>query len=97
MSAGSTSTGSGLDIFPLSVYPNPSTGRFLLAGESPSAGVLRLSVFNHLGQEVIPAREVQPAAQWREEINLGSQPDGMYYLRVSDGVGTVSRQLLLQR
>ena len=93
----STSISSEWDDYPLSVYPNPSTGRFVLEGEAGSAGILRISVFNSLGQEVIPAREVQPAAQWSEEIDLSSQPDGVYFLRISDGSGSFSRQLAVRR
>ncbi len=84
-------------VFPLSVYPNPSTGRFVLEAQAGSAGALRLSVYNSLGQEVIPAREITLATHWTEKIDLSGQPDGVYYLRMSDGSGSFSRQLVVVR
>ncbi len=81
----------------INVYPNPSTGRFVIEGEQHSLRALRIRVFNNLGQEVLPAREVAPAAQWTEEVDLSGHAEGIYYLRISDGRATFSRQLVVQR
>ncbi len=81
----------------LELFPNPSTGRFLVRGETTSARTLRVRVFNSLGQEVIPASEVVFATQWNLGIDLSSQPDGIYSLRVEDGQNSMSRALLLAR
>lgn len=96
MSSGTTSLEADTDLFPLTVYPNPSTGVFVLEGE-PSLDVLRIHVYNSLGQEVLPVREVASATHWTEQIDLSSQPSGIYHLRISDGRGTVSRKLVIQR
>ncbi len=77
------------------VYPNPSTGRFTLEGGQPGVRALRIRVFNSLGQEVLPAREVAPAAQWTEEIDLSGYAGGIYRLRIEDGQQVLQRTLLL--
>lgn len=97
ISASSTSISPGPDPFPLTIFPNPSTGRIVIEGEPNSQRPVRISVFNSLGQQVMPAREVAPAANWSEEIDLSTQPNGIYHLRVSDGSGSVSRQVMIQR
>lgn len=95
LSPTSTSISNDLAPFPLSIYPNPSTGRFVIEGEPQSLGVLHISVYNSLGQELIPARELTPAANWTEEIDLSTQLSGIYHLRITNGHATFSRQLVV--
>ena len=85
------------DMFPLSVFPNPSTGHFTLEGEQAQALPLRISVFNAMGQQIRPKEELAPATQWTHTIDLSTQPNGIYHLRISDGSGSISRQLVVQR
>ncbi len=91
-----TSTGN-TDLTSLSLFPNPSTTTFHLHAELPTPSQPTYTVLNQLGQVVWQAREVQSVQVIDQQINLSSQPNGIYHLRISDGNGSISRQLVLQR
>lgn len=97
MSNPKTSRDQLADVFALTIAPNPSTGRFVVESGAQSLLPLHLGVYNSLGQEVLPSREIAPAPQWVEEIDLGGQPDGIYHLRISDGKRSFSRKLVVHR
>jgi hypothetical protein len=77
------------------VYPNPSTGRFILAFAGEFEKELQLEIIDPLGKVLI--KEVFPAYQLiREEYNLGDRPDGMYFIRVFHESDQIIRKLILQ-
>ncbi len=81
----------------LEIYPNPSQGIFTIEAELHQARSLRIQVFNSLGQEVGPVEELASSSHWKQQIDLSTQPNGIYHLRISDGRGSVSRQLVVER
>lgn len=79
------------------ISPNPSPSTFHLHAELPTPSQPTYTVLNQLGQVVWQAREAQAVQVIDRAIDLSSQPSGIYHLRISDGSGSVSRQLVLQR
>jgi hypothetical protein len=74
----------------LSVYPNPGTGIFNIRGLN---GKTEISVQNPLGQVVL----VKNIFSDSSEIDLSSQPSGIYFLKVNDGDTSASIKIILQR
>ncbi len=73
--------------FPMSVFPNPTTGKVSLQlGETPRENLM-LDILNTLGQPVIPTRRGLTSHS-TEQFDLSDLPAGVYYLRVYSEKGT---------
>lgn len=73
----------------LSVFPNPTTG--LIRWES--ASVRQIEVFSLQG---INVRTIVPA-EGQREASLAELSDGLYVLRISDGLRAVTQKILLKK
>lgn len=66
------------------VQPNPSEGNFMVSIKNPTSGKLSLRVYNSSGMLVncrcCPNGSINH--QIRSEIDLSSQPNGFYILKV---------------
>lgn len=66
-----------------SSYPNPTTETLSIEAELPTAGLLQLQLLDVLGRPV-QQRQLQAAAgAFRQTLDLGSQPPGLYVLRLT--------------
>jgi hypothetical protein len=61
---------------PLSLFPNPNNGTFILS-LSNSNDKCNVKIFNYLGENIYSAK----INSGNTEINLQSQPDGVYFYR----------------
>jgi|GEM_PF-3799001 len=78
----------------ISVYPNPSTGRFTLDVASKSkASTLQVQVSNQLGQ-VVYTGAVKNAAG--NQLDLSKLSGGIYNLKIQDGDQFTVRRLVIQ-
>jgi hypothetical protein len=74
----------------ITVYPNPGTGIFNIHGLNAET---EISVQNPLGQVVL----IQKAFSDSSEIDLSSQPDGVYFIKVNNGDTSESTKIILHR
>jgi hypothetical protein len=74
----------------ITVYPNPGTGIFNIQGLNEEA---ELSVQNPLGQVVL----IKKAFSDSLEIDLSSQPSGVYFIKANNGDGSKSIKIILYR
>jgi hypothetical protein len=72
----------------LTVYPNPSAGTFNISTSSNLSSA-SFSVFNTLGQVI-----VNGALESSTQIDLSSQVDGFYILKIQDRESIITRQLV---
>ncbi|HTB05652.1 MAG TPA: T9SS type A sorting domain-containing protein [Bacteroidia bacterium] len=73
--------------YELKVYPNPSSGKFTIESSVVSRQ-LSVEIYNELGQKVASTPLNLP--QGRDfEIDLTSQPSGIYFYRVTTEYGTL--------
>lgn len=70
----------------LAIYPNPSTGDFKLNVKSK----VELSVYNQLGQIVIPTMNYTP------NTKLFINEKGIYYIKIKDSNGTKTKKLIIK-
>jgi|SRR6476661_329851 len=78
----------------LSVYPNPSTGRFTLNSTEPALLAAPLTVMDATGRCVLRAEAARPAAT--RALDLSGQPGGIYTLQLQTAEGIVTRKLVVQ-
>ncbi|MDB4285680.1 aryl-sulfate sulfotransferase [bacterium] len=82
---------SDLEVRNIKLFPNPSTGVFILRDLPTSIKQLEMSVLDLTGKEVA----VQIIG---DQIDLSNQPVGMYFLRlVIDGEQTITKKITIQR
>jgi hypothetical protein len=72
------------------IYPNPSTGQLYLEGVEPG-NLIRL--YNTVG---VALREVT-AISGLEAISLDDQPNGMYFITISDGENVVGHYKVIKQ
>lgn len=80
----------------LTVYPNPSDGRFTLEMETNASGLSRIRVFNNLGIEIWEEEKMAIGNKISTEIHLKGVPAGMYFVELENEKGRQIRKLILR-
>lgn len=63
----------------ISVYPNPSTGKFYLKSISNTSGNIKIEVINSLGKVLSSESDFK----LNEAININSMPVGIYFIKIT--------------
>lgn len=79
------------------IFPNPGDGRFNLQFDQKISGVLRVEIFNTAGNRVFADAFVVNDAAVIQQINLSSQPDGVYYMRLTGSGISASAKLVIRK
>jgi hypothetical protein len=79
----------------LSVYPNPTNGKFTVSINNPEAANMTLELVNISGQ-VVYRNEVKGAYSYNEDIDASSFAKGVYYLKVNDGKAVKVEKVVVQ-
>lgn len=79
----------------LSVYPNPTTGKFTVSISNTEATDLTIELVNISGQ-VVYRNEVKSAYSYNDDIDATSFAKGVYYLKVSDSKGVNVKKVVVQ-
>ncbi len=74
----------------VSIYPNPTKGTAILDLTEP--GLANIAVFDINGRIVLQTR-----AENRVELQLGNEPNGIYFVRVTRNGATTTLRLVVQR
>ncbi|MBK6484075.1 MAG: fibronectin type III domain-containing protein [Chitinophagaceae bacterium] len=80
------------------IYPNPTTGNFVLSFSNPKKELVKVNLLNVLGQSLQRIHEEHPASiQFIKEIDGNNLPAGIYYVEVMIGVRTTTEKLVIER
>ncbi len=75
-------------------YPNPFNPETNISYHIPSAGQVRLSVYNLLGVEVaVLVDEFQSAGTYNIKFNAGALQSGVYLYKIKMGNTTLTRKM----
>jgi len=74
----------------ISVYPNPSNGKFTLSSEITKG---EISIYNISGEKVYSST----VNRKQETVNLSSQPNGIYFLTIKTEQGTANKKLIINK
>ena len=74
----------------LNVYPNPTTGEFVMILNNYSVQELEILVLNSIGQLVISDRLHLKKGIQTLELNLGNFSKGMYFIQTFNDEGIFS-------
>jgi hypothetical protein len=75
----------------LSVFPNPSDGRFRISNES---GISQVTVYNMIGRKVYT--KIYTNREKQSEIDLTKFEKGVYYLEINDGTKMSTKKIVIQ-
>jgi hypothetical protein len=77
-------------------YPNPFNPTTTIRYDLPEAAVVKLSVFNTLGQEVRTlVNTAEPAGERSVQFNASDLPSGVYIYRITAGSFTDVKKMIL--
>jgi len=78
----------------MTIYPNPTSGKVILSTANSQPDINSISVINLAGKEVLNLHF--PAGSGMVEIDLSSQPKGLYILLINVGENFYSRKIILE-
>ena len=78
----------------LTVYPNPSNGRFQVKFENATRAVYELKIVNMVGQIVYVDRQLINGDS-TQRINLTQLDDGIYFMSVRNGEQEITKKLII--
>ena len=81
------------DSLTITIYPNPSKGRFYFELQNQVSEPLEIQVLDLTGRVVYSG---EPANTKKTEINLSDQPTGMYFVRVKTEDKFLIRKIVIQ-
>lgn len=78
----------------LSVYPNPGNGKFKIQMDNGQLSMdnYQLAIYNVLGEKIFQS-EIK---NLKTEIDISHQPNGIYIIRVNDGIQSLNQRLIKQ-
>ncbi|GEM_PF-2997291 len=80
----------------MNLYPNPTSKVATLAYNFNSNVDLKVVVVNAIGQEVLTLNE-NGASRGELSLDVASLQEGLYFVRITDGVQTAVKRLMIQR
>ena len=81
----------------LAIYPNPNNGEFTLELAGVTAGKVDVRVYDITGTIVYHESGLIANTNYSLRIDLGSYPQGMYFVKVSHEQGSSVRKMLLSK
>lgn len=79
----------------LSIYPNPNNGDFTIDFRPNTVNDIKIDLYDIRGRKVY-SKSYELTAQFNENISVANAMSGIYILRISDGVRSVERKLIIQ-
>ena len=74
------------------IYPNPSNGHITLVTSDPAVKELNVNIWDTRGSNILN-RNLKGLNEY--SLDLGSVPDGIYFIRVSAGNWTLTRKIAI--
>lgn len=78
------------------LYPNPSTGEFILNLQNTDISNADLIIYNALGDAILEKKIVVPS-NGEVSLDLNDQPEGMYLVKVKSKQGDFTKKIVVNR
>ena len=81
--------------FDFNIYPNPNNGNFQVNISELRSGKVDLEVYNIIGERIYSFTEEIKNEQWQRNIVIAEAPQGIYFMRITNGGFTASKKVIL--
>jgi PKD repeat protein len=81
----------------ISIFPNPTEGRFILTVLPAHPRRLSFSIVNNIGQMILKKEPLPLSFAGTVSFDLGNRPSGMYFIIVNDGDRQIVKKVVLMR
>ncbi len=88
---------SEMNAYDISVYPNPTSGKFSLILNSGDQTNITIRIYNLLGSVVYSEGNVSIFNRLTKTLDLSSMPAGIYHLRVDGEKGSAIKRIIIER
>jgi len=88
-------TNGSVSLFISGIYPNPTTGDFKINVESEAKETVTIEIYNSFGQVIYCYNDFSESASYTKEVSLKDYKDGIYLVRVSNGLLTNNWKIIL--
>lgn len=78
------------------IFPNPSTGKFIVELNNVQSGKIALRLFNGWGQEIYAQKLIQENGHFRESFDLTRYAAGVYSLQIITDLEVIKRQIIVE-
>jgi hypothetical protein len=95
-----TVTGLGveeLNVYQLSVYPNPSQGEFNVSFDASITETYSIKVYDEVGKLIYNESVENQNGQYIKEVKLGEVASGIYNVTLSNGSNEVTRKVVIRK
>ena len=92
-----TGTAAKTGSFTCTVLPNPGSGVFTLRVNTPQADVLEITIYDMIGTRVFYENNIDVTGQFAKVINLTSQPEGLYFLKIAGKQLMTTQKLIIRK
>lgn len=96
-----TVSGSGITEYSINttiyVYPNPSNGKFTVQMTDGTTQITKgvINIYNIAGENIFSTLNAQ--SQMSKEIDIPTQPNGVYFLQMKSEVGISTKKIVIQK
>jgi large repetitive protein len=80
----------------ITIYPNPSDGRFTICFGAAISGKVPYSVFNQSGKKCYSSHAKVSSASNCSELNISTLPRGLYIIKFETTLGTIVEKVVIQ-
>jgi hypothetical protein len=77
----------------ISIYPNPSSGKFIILFDDTMDPYAGIKIYNIMGNLVLEIRN----SKTKDEIDLSDYPNGIYILTVTTGKELRKQKIVIQK
>lgn len=79
----------------ISIYPNPSNGKFQLANKQTTLDNLKMTIYNAVGEKIYSTKTGNSQLL---TVDISSQPNGVYFLKISSKNNeSFTQKLIIQK
>ncbi|MCD4695645.1 MAG: T9SS type A sorting domain-containing protein, partial [Bacteroidales bacterium] len=76
----------------VSIFPNPTSGKFWIRNNNPGIGILLIEIYSRIGEIITQLESSEPQI----EIDLTGYPKGMYLVRIKNGSENIFNKIILK-
>ena len=80
----------------VSLYPNPTSGQFVLEVSQSTDPIQGIRLFSSNGQLILEQKLDSEQYEFRLELDMGDVASGLYHLQLQSDAGTLSKKIRKQ-